>query len=381
MKYKIPEKIESEISKCNQCGKCLSVCPTYWITNDECDSARGLLELIKNANTGNLPITQKYLEHLYRCSSCRACAEVCPSNIAIFEVIDWAKCRILEVRSEKLSAQRRDLAKGGAVRKIPYTAVTEDWKTYVNKQLVKKQNRESFLKSIPEIVGKKTAKHRVGFFIGCLMDIGYQDTAKNIVNWLVNQNYAVVIPKGQECCGMPAISLGAIDAAKDKIANNIRVFTQAKVKTIVTGCPHCAVMIRDKWSSIAGNLPFQVIHIAELVAKSGINPDAGKHKGERVGYQPACHLHRALGLPSNLNTIFKKPIPNYIETKNSISCCGQAGINGFLYPEIATQIASRQVNRLNRAKLDCLLTNCPWCNLIFDKQKDKQFILRSLIEY
>ncbi|MCX7919727.1 MAG: (Fe-S)-binding protein [bacterium] len=367
MNLKVFGKILAEINKCNQCGKCLAVCPTYWITANECDTARGLLELIKTVHTGNLAITDKYVTHVYRCLSCRACEEVCPSNIALNEVFTWAREQIPVTRGKKFE-----------MREIPYSSTSEVWKEYLANQFGRIQQRTAFLTSIPERVGKKNAKERVGYFVGCLMDIGYPETAEKNVAWLVANRYEVIIPKEQECCGMPAISFGAIRSAKDKIEKNIAIFKSYSVRTIITGCPHCVVMIRNQWSRIARRIPFNICHIAEVVAISGGNLNSNITKKNRVGYQPACYLHRGVAFVPNINTLFTESVKNYVELNHAITCCGQAGINGFLFPAVAKEIASRQIERYVCANVDCIITVCPWCHLMYDKIKRKNVDIHSL---
>jgi glycolate oxidase iron-sulfur subunit len=366
----LPEKIKQEIENCNQCGKCLAVCPTYWVTADECDSARGLLELIRNVYTGKLTISGKYLNHLFLCLSCRACTEVCPSNIALNEVFDWAKSQYA-VCSKQYAG----------FSKIPFSATTQVWEEYLRKQLTQKQKSTSFLSSIPEKVGRRNGKHRVGFFVGCLMDIGYQKTAESIVEWLVNHHYEVIIPKEQGCCGMPGFSLGDTNSARDLINKNIEVYKNYGIKTIITGCAHCAFMVRNKWGILSDSVPFKIEHIAEIMGKIGVNQIPIRKSKNWVGYQPACLLHRGLGVSPNINKLFTKPLNNYVEVKNAVTCCGQAGISGFLFPAVAKEIASRQMKKYAQVKIDYLLTNCPWCNLIYEQQKAMQYKTVSLSEF
>ncbi|MDI6783098.1 MAG: (Fe-S)-binding protein [bacterium] len=368
--FYLPETIVAEIEKCNQCGKCLAVCPTYWVTADECDSARGLLELIRNVHSGKLAASEKYLTHLYGCLSCRACTEVCPSNIAINDVFDFVKEKVVH----RFVGARHALPKTGLYN-------PELWKKYLIKRLPIKKPNPQYLSSIPAQFKSRNTKNRIGFFVGCLMDVGYQRTAESIVDWLVAHHYEVIIPKEQGCCGMPAFTLGDINSAQELVKKNIEVFKDEGIKTIVTGCAHCAYMIKNKWEAIIEKFPFKILHIAEVISEFHPPQMHKMNRQKRIGYQPACFLHRGLSVSTNLEQLLGKPIPNYVEVKNAVTCCGQAGINGFLFPKISTEIVSRQMDRYTKLGLDILLTNCPWCNLIYDKQKLTQFKSVSLCEY
>lgn len=150
---------------------------------------------------------------------------------------------------------------------------------------------------------------------------------------------------------------------------------------LVTGCAHCAFIIQNKWREIAGKLPFNIRHIAELIADTGPIKVATPKTKKRIGYQPACLLHRGLGVSANIPSWFGNPLPYFAETNNTVTCCGQAGITGFLYPKLANAVASRQIKSYRNVGINLLFTNCPWCNLIFDRQKPRKPKTTSLTEF
>ena len=72
---------------CVHCGFCLATCPTYQLLDDELDSPRGRIYLMKQVLEGQTA-TQKTQLHLDRCLTCRSCETVCPSGVRYGRLVD-----------------------------------------------------------------------------------------------------------------------------------------------------------------------------------------------------------------------------------------------------------------------------------------------------
>ena len=82
---------QKEIERCSQCGLCMSVCPLYQQTKNDCANARGLLSVLKGIIKGKLSVDESIIKYLKMCDNCDKCKEFCPSGIDIPTILKSAK--------------------------------------------------------------------------------------------------------------------------------------------------------------------------------------------------------------------------------------------------------------------------------------------------
>src|SRR3990170_1890319 len=91
-----PQTAESEkiLRSCVHCGFCTATCPTYVLLNDELDSPRGRIYLMKEMLENEQPATPEVVKHIDRCLSCLACMTTCPSGVNYMHLVDQARVKI-----------------------------------------------------------------------------------------------------------------------------------------------------------------------------------------------------------------------------------------------------------------------------------------------
>jgi ferredoxin len=92
------EKIDSldfELSThaCAKCGNCVAVCPAYLITNNEGVTAKGKVALAKKLITGK-EVTAEEAANAFMCMHCKACEEICQTNLELMMFWDALEKRI-----------------------------------------------------------------------------------------------------------------------------------------------------------------------------------------------------------------------------------------------------------------------------------------------
>ena len=80
------EKLKEKINNCSRCGLCLSVCPIFELTRNDCTSPRGKCILLNEMFKKNNKISKLQKKYMKMCTNCGKCFDYCPSKIDIIEI-------------------------------------------------------------------------------------------------------------------------------------------------------------------------------------------------------------------------------------------------------------------------------------------------------
>jgi glycolate oxidase iron-sulfur subunit len=90
-----PLGIEAEelLDKCIDCGQCMVKCPTFRLLNEDEESPRGRIQLMRKMYaTGVVDLElQQRLDH---CLTCRSCEAMCPEHVPFGHLLDITKSHI-----------------------------------------------------------------------------------------------------------------------------------------------------------------------------------------------------------------------------------------------------------------------------------------------
>src|SRR5438067_4549946 len=85
------------IDACVHCGFCLQACPTYVNLEDENDSPRGRILLMRSVLEGTLPVDDRDVRtHIDRCLGCRGCETACPSGVPYGHMLEAMRATLYE---------------------------------------------------------------------------------------------------------------------------------------------------------------------------------------------------------------------------------------------------------------------------------------------
>ena len=82
------------IDACVHCGFCLPSCPTSVLWQEEMDSPRGRVYLMKAGLEGRAEMSSTFVAHFDRCLGCMACVTACPSGVQYGPLIEKTRAQI-----------------------------------------------------------------------------------------------------------------------------------------------------------------------------------------------------------------------------------------------------------------------------------------------
>jgi len=78
---------------CAKCGNCIAVCPAYLVTRNEELTAKGKIALAKKLVHGG-SVSKEEAENVFMCMHCRACEEICQTNLELMTLWDALEKRV-----------------------------------------------------------------------------------------------------------------------------------------------------------------------------------------------------------------------------------------------------------------------------------------------
>jgi ferredoxin len=86
---------ELNLHACAKCGNCMAECPAYLVTRNEAFTAKGKIALAKKLLAGQ-KVTQEEANAAFMCMRCKACEEICQTNLELMNLWDALETRLKE---------------------------------------------------------------------------------------------------------------------------------------------------------------------------------------------------------------------------------------------------------------------------------------------
>lgn len=259
--------MEEKILKCNRCGFCLEVCPTYVISQNEANVARGRVRLARLVCEGNYKWDSdpEIEENIKSCLLCKACVAVCPSTVKTDEIMMEARDKINaakgftmfhklayrgifsnQKRFKTASGLARFYQNSGARWLVQGTGILGIAKKLKRMEaLLPPLPKKSFFQQAPSLIKKiEKPKYKVGYYVGCATNGFFSQIAVDTVKVLQHFGCEVYAPE-VECCGGPHQSAGDFEEGKRLAKANIDVFYNKDIDYIVIDCATCGSTLKE----------------------------------------------------------------------------------------------------------------------------------------
>ncbi len=400
MLTELMRELEQKLGLCMRCGMCQAVCPLFSETGLEPDVARGKLALLDGLLQEMFNDPKGVYERLSRCLLCGSCAANCPSGVSVLEI--FIKARAILTGFMGLSPAKKLILRGMLSHPEIFDRMAA-WGSKFQKIFTRPANeligtscarfvsplignrhftplaKIPFHRRIPSLnTNKGRSGIKVAFYVGCLLDKSFPHIAQDVVDVLHHHGVGIFMPKGQGCCGIPAISSGDTVTFNRLVRHNLEIFDTEKFDYLITSCATCTSTIKKIWPMMAdknsGFVKSRVAAIAQktldihqfLVSRVGLEKleVADGTDPVDVTYHDPCHLKKSLGVSAEPRSLINaNPAYRLIEMSESDRCCGLGGSFNLEYYDLSARIGNVKMDHIRASGCSMVATGCPACML------------------
>ncbi|WP_456434522.1 (Fe-S)-binding protein [Thermosulfuriphilus sp.] len=339
-----PNSPENLAELCSLCGACEAVCPVYRRTGRETWVARGRMALVRFMSA---PPEEPFMT----CLLCGACKTRCPSGTNPPEVVRLVRKETLakETLAFVFSLLVNDAAKEGLLELLNKGSGLVLRLTGLSPPEIKHP-------PLIQWAQEKGANspQEIAIFSGCGGNYLYPQAGYGLLELLRPRAF---LPSDQTCCGLPFLSAGLKEQARELARRNIKALSGAKL--IITPCVSCAATLKEYPDllppgerEVARGLASRIIDPTELLP-----PPQGESVPLFTIHLP-CHLRFSpRGEKTFVQRIRQAFGASFIPSKSL--CCGHGGLVPLLKPDLTCSLAQERRDSLPEGCL--VLTNCTAC--------------------
>jgi glycolate oxidase iron-sulfur subunit len=370
------------INACVHCGFCLQACPTYLNLEDENDSPRGRIFLMRSLLEGTVrPDDPSVQQHIDQCLGCRACEPVCPSGVPYGQLLEATRATLHEYEPVPFIARMIlfVFAREWLLRPVMFFSRFLA-ATPIPTLLSGIRGRLGFAMAMLASTGRSIERSRyapvtrgergkVATLRGCVMDGLFSETNRATKRVLSVNGYAIVAAPGQGCCGALHAHAGDLETARSLARRNITAFDRSGAEFIAVNAAGCGAIMKEyghllkddaQWHERAVNMSGRVRDVSELLAAAG--PREGGPLPIRVTYDAPCHLQHAQRVTqAPLSVLAAIPGLELVPLHDSDQCCGSAGIYNLIEPETSDAVLAPKLANIRATGAPWVATGNPGC--------------------
>ena len=345
----IKEEGGDVLKLCYQCGNCTATCPWNMVRS---------FPIRKIIHQAQLGLADFEAEDMWLCVTCKACVDRCPRGVEIIDIWKALRRVVSEVGAgkmpESLSIGIKNICGVGNPLGEP-AEKRADW--------AKDLGVKAFTKGTEVL------------YLPCCIpayDPNFQRVARATVNVLkkADIDFGILLEAELSCCGESVRKIGDESTFQSLAKNNIGLFTEVGVKTIVVTSPHCYHAVKNEYPELGGN--FEVIHfsqyLADLIKEGKLKPT--KELKKKVTYHDSCYLGRHNGIYDEPRQVLESiPGLELVEMYNSREdslCCGGGGGRIWAETKKGERFSDLRVEQALEAGANILAAACPYCMVMFE---------------
>lgn len=387
------KQLEKEIKKCVKCGACRAHCPVFAEFKREPAVARGKLALAKAILEGSMELDERTYLDMSRCLLCGSCVDKCANDVPTDEIVIAAREALARKRGLTTFhkavgnvIKNRKLMNMGATmaalmgplffQKVPETSglrLKFPLPFIAEKRSFPQIAAKPFLERHPEVIPGEKGKPRVIYFVGCMTNFVYTGIGEAALSLLRHLGCTVIIPRDQQCCGLPGMSGGDLATVRYLAERNLAALEKYEADYIMTACATCGSALQRLYPAIVGKrhpelherlraIADKTIDASVLMRDLGLNPgETGAGEDFRITYHDPCHL-RTRNITSQPRELLQAiPGVNMTEMEGSDKCCGMGGTFSVYHYETSMKINAGKSEAIEKTGAEAVVTGCPGC--------------------
>ncbi|MEO7362474.1 MAG: heterodisulfide reductase-related iron-sulfur binding cluster [Gemmatimonadaceae bacterium] len=401
------------LDACVHCGFCLQACHTYVNLQDENDSPRGRIVLMRRLLEGDLALDDPDVGmHLDRCLGCRACETACPSGVPYGQLLEATRATMAPARPRPLVATvilavfaNRSLLSLALLGARAFRATRLPWllarilpnrlafpMAMLASTTPKRFDVERSSHSFTTPARTMAAVHRhstapsdraasaatsppetVAVLEGCVMRGLFSHTNAATERVLLANGFSICQTGTQSCCGALHAHAGDLETARALARLNIAAFETNSADFIAINSAGCGAMIKEyghllhddpEWHARAERVASRARDVTELIvhASGGGAMRTGASLPIRVTYDAPCHLMHAQRVTAQpLKVLSSIPRMDLVPLTDSDQCCGSAGIYNLIEPDTSDAVLAPKLTRIAESQAAYVATGNPGC--------------------
>lgn len=339
---------------CVECGRCTEHCPAT-NTGKVLNPKEVVLGLRRYLNTHGPDSEVHYLgttnsmEAMFQCTTCGACEYQCPVGIQHLPMI-------IGLRRGAVNTGEWDDEHGGKL--------FLNLERHGNAMGFSLSERDKFIQknSIPYYDGSQ----EYCLWMGCMgsYDPQGRETILSLVELMRHLGVSFGVLKKERCSGDPARRLGNDLAFQQLVEQNKEQMDAAKVKKLISICPHCVRSLGTDWAEAGAAV--RIEHHSEFLARHQDRLPKTSSGGKIVFHDP-CYLGRYRGIydePRQVASLGGELVEAERSRQRSF-CCGAGGGMIFLGEEKGERINATRAKQLLETGADTVAVACPFCHSMF----------------
>ncbi|MDQ6737303.1 MAG: heterodisulfide reductase-related iron-sulfur binding cluster [Gemmatimonadota bacterium] len=373
---------QAGLDACVHCGFCLQACPTYLALENENDSPRGRIVLMRALADGVIPASDESLrEHIDRCLGCRACETACPSGVPYGHLLEATRATLRGGQAPTVLARmllrvfsiaplmRFAMAMARLLAATPIPTLLLNLPGRLGFSMAMLASTEFPLERGRYRAEGSGERGSAALLLGCVMEGLFTNTNRATERVLVQNDYSVIAAPGQVCCGALHAHAGDLEGARKLARRNIASFARSGAEYVVTNAAGCGAMMKEydhllsgdaEWSARARDMAVRVRDVSELLAAAG--PRSGAPVPFTVAYDAPCHLlHAQRVVTAPLQVLQAVPGIQLVPLDEADQCCGSAGIYNLIEPETSNAVLERKLDRIGASHATLVATGNPGC--------------------